>query len=113
MKVNKQAVEHAKKLIRAGSVVMDSDWGDSQPSASSENKYLDDHNWRDYGEWYLALDPDENEETKDHHKFPYGDFKRVHRSGVIAAKQRAAQNDYNAVEKAADELLDMIDAEKQ
>ena len=32
------------------------------------------------------------------------------RSGLIAAKQRAAQNDHDAVEKAADELLDRLDS---
>lgn len=60
----------------------------------------------------LAVDSDENEETKAHHKFPYGDFKKIHRDGVIAAKQRAAQYDYHAIEKAADVLLEMIDKKR-
>jgi len=38
-----------------------------------------------------------------------GDFRKVHRDGLIAAKQRAAQNDYTDIEQAADELLEMID----
>jgi hypothetical protein len=109
VKVNDAAVSNAKKLIKDGKIDMDSDWSEAQPSADEENDYLDDHSWGDYGKWYLAVDSDENKETKGRHKFPYGDFKQVHRDGIIAAKQRAAQNDYSDVEKAADDLLDMID----
>ncbi len=111
MKLNKQALEHAKKLVRDGKYVKDTDWGESQPSADEENRFLDQHDWKEYGKWYLGLDTDENEETKGHHNFPYGDFKRVHREGVIAAKQRAAQYDYHDIEKAADELLEMMDGQ--
>lgn len=108
-KVNQAAVRHARKLIEDGDYVLDSDWSERQPSADQENKYLDRHDWDDYSEWYLAEDTSEDKDNKGRYKFPYGDFKKVHRAGVIAAKQRAAQNDYPDVEKAADELLQMID----
>ena len=107
------AVEHARKLIKDGKYVVDSDWSESQPSAEDENKFLENHSWEEYSKWFLAKDTDDNQETKERHKFPYGDFKQVHRSGVIAAKQRAAQNDYHTVEKAADELLQLIDEREQ
>ena len=113
VQVNKAAVTHARRLINGGDVSADSDWSDSQPSASAENRYLDKHGWAEYGKWFLAVDTSENEETKERYKFPYGDFKKLHRSGVIAAKQRAAQNDYGSIEKAADELLQMVDHEKE
>ncbi len=109
MKVNRNAVKHAKALIKQGKVVGDSDWSKDQPSAEAENKFLKSHDWDEYGDWYLAIDTSESEETKGRHKFPYGDFKKVHRDGVIAAKQRAAQNGYDEVEKAADDLLEIID----
>jgi creatinine amidohydrolase/Fe(II)-dependent formamide hydrolase-like protein len=112
MRLNKAALQHAKKLIEDGKVDMDSDWSKEQPSSDDENKYRDQHGWDEYGKWFLAIDPDENEETKGRHKFPYGDFKKVHRDGVIAAKQRAAQYDYGEIEKAADQLLEMIDSRK-
>lgn len=41
--------------------------------------------------------------------FPYGDFKQVNRAALIHAKQRAAQNDHDEIEKAADELLQYLD----
>jgi hypothetical protein len=108
-KVNDAAVKKARQLIRDGKVNMDSDWSEAQPSADDENRYRDSHSWDEYGEWFLAIDTEASEETKDRYNFPYGDFKQLHRDGVIAAKQRAAQNDHTAIEKAADELLELVD----
>jgi hypothetical protein len=109
VRVNQEALKHAKRLIKDGKIDMESDWSREQPSADAENKFLDKNGWSDYSKWYLAEDTDENEDTKGRHKFPFGDFKKIHRDGVIAAKQRAAQNDYGSIEKAADELLKLID----
>ena len=109
VKVNQEAVQFAKKLINDGKYKTDTDWSEREPSTDAENKYLDRNGWDDFGKWYLAIDTSDSKETKERHKFPYGDFKQVHRQGVIAAKQRAAQNHYDAVEKAADSLLELID----
>jgi hypothetical protein len=108
MKLNQSAVTHARKLIKDGKYVVHSEWSEAQPSADEENKFLDKHKWGEYGEWHLGIHTDETRNTKEHYGFPFGDFKKVHRSGVIAAKQRAAQNNYDEIEKAADALLEMI-----
>ena len=108
MELNQDAVNHAKQLIKDGRYVVDSDWGEAQPFPNQENKFLDEHDWNEYGEWYLGVDAKEDMDTKGHYSFPYGDFKKVHRSGVIAAKQRAAHNHQDDIEKAADDLLEMI-----
>lgn len=112
VQVNKAALSFAKQRIKDGDFSADSNWSDSQPSADDENKYLDKHGWDGYSRWFLAVDTGDDKETKQCYKFPIGDFKKVHRSGVIAAKQRAAQNDYGSVESAADELLTLLDREK-
>ena len=109
VKANQDAVAFAKQLIDEGSYAINTQWSKNEPSTSQENKYLDQHDWNDYAKWYLAVDTDENEETKERHKFPIGDFRKLHRSGVIAAKQRAAQNHYDDIERAADEILDVFD----
>ena len=109
--VNDAAVKKAKSLIRAGKVDKDSDWSEAQPSADEENAYLKDHSYAEYGEWFLAIDTDASEETKDRYNFPYGDFKKLHRDGLIAAKQRAAQYDHAAIEKAAGKLLKELDGD--
>ena len=41
--LNKKAVANVKKLIEARQYVLDSDWGESQPSADDENAYLAKH----------------------------------------------------------------------
>lgn len=111
MRLNRDAFEQAKRLIKNGKVVTDSDWSDAQPSAKAGTKYQEKHGWEDYGKWFLARDTEDEADTKGGHNFPYGDFSKVHRQGLIAAKQRAAQNNYSAIEKAADELLQMIDGD--
>ncbi|MCW2597223.1 MAG: hypothetical protein JWP39_3111, partial [Jatrophihabitans sp.] len=49
-------------------------------------------------------------ETKSRYKFPYGDFAKVHRCGVIAAEARAGQRKYFDIERAAAHLHGMLDA---
>lgn len=109
MKVNDEALKKAKSLIKSNQVVLESDWSEAQPSAEEKSKMLERHDWQEYGKWFLAIDTEASEETKDRYNFPYGDFRRVHRDGLIAAKQRAAQYDHTAIEKAAAELLELLD----
>lgn len=111
MKLNQAAFEQAQSLIRAGKVVRESSWSEDQPSAEDENNFLDANDWKTYSRWHLGLDIEENEKTKGHYGFPYGDFVSVHRSGLIAAKQRAAQHDYKDIENAVDQLIVQIDKE--
>jgi hypothetical protein len=109
MKVNHEAVAKARDLIQKHQYVLDSQWSEAQASTEDENDFLERHGWREYGKWFLALDQDAAPERKEHHNFPYGDFRRVHRSGLIAAKQRSAQNDYDEITRAADELLQLLE----
>ena len=60
----------------------------------------------------MAVDPDKGEGTKGRYRFPYGDFATVNRAALIHGKQRAAQNDHDAVEKAFDQLLQRLDAKR-
>ncbi|MFD2082177.1 hypothetical protein SAMN05421678_101506 [Actinopolymorpha cephalotaxi] len=109
--LNKSAFEHARRLVRDGKFTTDErdDWSEHQPSAADENAYLDKHGYEEYGLWYLGVDDEQNPETKSHYKFPYGDFAKVHRCGVISAESRAGQNDYDDIESAALKLRELID----
>jgi hypothetical protein len=111
MKLNKQAVTHARKLIKAGKVVHDElgDWGEHQLSAAAETAWVKSNGWNRYVKWHLGVDTDKPAETKGRFGFPFSDFHNVHRSGVIAAEARAAQNDHADIAKAAKGLLDLID----
>ena len=107
--VNKRAVERAQKLIDARQYVLDSDWGESQPGADDENAFLASHSWDEYGGWHLGLTDGASDETKARHGFVYGDFRRVHRTGLIACQYRAAEWRHKEVELAAHELLQRLD----
>lgn len=111
-KVYEPGVRHARALVRDGKVVRDErdDWSEHAPSADEGTRLIEKDGIKDYAKWYLAIDADEDPENKGAYAFPYGDFKKVHRCGVISAKGRAAQYDHKAVEDAADEILEMIDS---
>lgn len=109
-RVNDDGVAKARDLIDANQYDLDTEWDDAAPSTDQSNDKIDRDGYDGYGQWHLAVDTEASEDTKDRYGFPFGDFQRVVRSGLIAAKQRAAQNDHDAVEKAADELLEHLDA---
>ena len=107
--VNPEAVARARKLIDARQYVLASDWGDSQPKADDENAFLESHSWEEYSSWHLALTEGANDETKARYAFVYGDFRRVHRTALIACVYRAAEWRHKAVELAAHDLLQHLD----
>jgi hypothetical protein len=89
--------------------VLDSDWGESQPRAAAENAFLESHGWPEYAEWHLGLTEGASDETKARYAFVYGDFRRVHRSGLIACVYRAAEWRHKEIELAAFDLLQLLD----
>jgi hypothetical protein len=111
-RVNKDGVANARKLIDAGKYDDTTEWSDAAPSADEENDEIEASGYDGYGEWHLAIDTDASEETKGRYRFPYGDFKKVNRAGLIHAKQRASQNDHDDIVKAADDLLEHLDKKR-
>jgi hypothetical protein len=109
--VNESGVARARRLIAARQYVLDSEWGEAQPRAAQENAYLDSHSFAEYGEWHLALTDGANDGTKARYAFVYGDFRRLHRMGLIACMYRAAEWRHKQVELAAHELLQELDAQ--
>ena len=81
-----------------------------QPRADDENAYLESHSWDDYTEWFLGLTEGATEETKARHAVVYGNFRRLHRSGLIACQYRAAEWRHKEIELAAHDLLQHLDA---
>lgn len=108
--VNDRAVARARRLVESRQYVLDSDWGDVQPRAEQQNAYLASHSWDEYAQWHLGLTDGAADETKARYAFVYGDFRRVHRSGVIACHYRAAEWRHKEIELAAHELLQLLDA---
>ena len=107
--VNPRAVAYIQELIEGRQYVLDSDWGDVQPSADDENSFLENHSWDEYGAWHLGLTEDASDETKARHAFVAGDFRRVHRSALIACVYRASEWRHKEVELAAHDQLQLLD----
>ena len=107
--VNKRAVARARRLIDARQYVLDSDWGEAQPTADDENAFLASHTWDEFAEWHLGLTEGATDETKARYAFVFGDFRRIHRTGLIACQYRAAEWRHKEVELAAHELLQLLD----
>ena len=111
VKLNRSACDHAKKLIEEGTFVADDrdGWSEHRPTADRENEFLERHGFDGYQKWYFGIDDEHDEDTKSRYKFPYGDFKNVHRCGVISAESRAGQYKYDDIESAAAHLHGMLD----
>ena len=110
VKLHSAAVSYAEQLIQQGRVDREGDWASNQPTPDSENAFLEAHkdDYKEYGNWFIGVHPDADPNTKERYAFPIGNFKKIFRSGVIAAEQRAGQYKHAEIEAAAKKLLDMI-----
>jgi hypothetical protein len=110
--VNKSGVARARELIDARQYVLRSEWGEVQPRAEAENAYLASHSWDEYGQWHLALTDGAGEHTKGRYAFVYGDFRRLHRMGLVACLYRAAEWRHREIMRVAYDLLDHLDGKR-
>ena len=111
VKLHRPGYEHAVKLVKQEQFVHDErdDWSEHQPSADEENAFIREHGIGEFGKWHLGVDDEKNEHTKARYKFPYGDFRKVHRCAVLTAESRAGQYKYFDIEKAAAHLHGMLE----
>jgi hypothetical protein len=107
--VNKLGVAKARALIDAHQYRVRSRWADVQPSAAEQNAFLKSHDWEEYASWHLALTDGPAEQTKARYAFVFGDFRRLHRMGLIACYYRAAEWEHKDVMVAAHNLLLYLD----
>jgi hypothetical protein len=112
VKLHRPGYAFAQRLVGDGEVVLDErdDWSEHRPSAKDENAFIEEHGYAEYGHWHLGIDDEAGPDTKAHYKFPYGDFHKVHRCGVLAAESRAGQRKYDDIESAAAHLHGMLEA---
>jgi hypothetical protein len=107
--VNERAIARARELIENRQYVVRSEWGQVQPRAADQDAFLTSHSWEEYAEWHLGLTADARDETKARYAFVFGDFRRLHRSGIIACHYRAAEWEHKEIELAAHDLLQLLD----
>lgn len=107
--VNRSGVAQAMSLVNDGKIKKPQGW--NPPSANEENAYIEENGMAAYGKWFLGIDANANPETKEHWHYIYtSDFVNVDRAGLIAARQRAGQQNQTDVFNAAGKLLEKIDA---
>ncbi|MFF2494063.1 hypothetical protein [Agromyces sp. NPDC058064] len=113
IRLNETALRHARSLVRDGKVERDErdDWSEHAPSTDEENAFVEKKGWTEFRHWHLGIDDEADEETKQAYSFPYGDFRKVHRCGVISLESRAGQFDHDDIRDAAKRLLALIDEE--
>jgi hypothetical protein len=85
-------------------------WAKDRPSTELDNEFIRVHGFSEYAKWHLGIDDRYRENTKLRYKFPYGDFKNVHRCGVLAVQTRSREYRYSEIENAAAELRAIIEA---
>lgn len=107
--VNRKGVAKARALIDARQYRARSRWADVQPSAADQNAFLKSHDWDEYGSWHLGLTDGATDETKGRYAFVFGDFRRLHRMGLIACYYRAAEWEHTEVMVAAHKLILYLD----
>src|ERR1700722_12158672 len=100
VQLNKRAFDYAKQLVHKGKFVRDERdaWSEHQPTAQSENEFIRQHGFDEYANWYLGINDGKPADSKGRYEFPYGDFEKVHRCGVLTAESRAGQYKHRDIE---------------
>lgn len=107
--LNAAGNRNAHARIRAGDVDASSDWSFS---AEDGNRLLGDNgdDWQNYGKWHMGVDSMQSDDTKAHYKYPFGKGGKVYRSALAAIRQRAAQQNDDAIFAAAGECMNLMDS---
>jgi hypothetical protein len=111
-KLNHNALAFAEQLVQDGRFVYDKRdaWSKHQPSTEKEHEFIHEHGFHEYEKWHLGIEDTEPADTKARYKFPYGDFKDLHRCGLLSAESRAGQYKHYDIESAAAHLHGMLEA---
>ena len=113
-RLNENAFAYAGELITQGHIILDkrNGWVDHHPTAQEENEFIRDHGFAEYEKWHLGIDATHAQNNKTRYKFPFGDFKNIHRCALLAVKSRAHQYGYSDIERAAEQLLKMLKGQR-
>ena len=115
IKINQAAYDHAVEIIKDGLEVEHdvSNWKEVKPDVDEMARYLNTHSLDEYGLWFLGINSDADQNSKDKFVYPYGDFSVLHKSALIAAEQEAGNKHLHEIKSAAQKLLTMIEHSKK
>jgi hypothetical protein len=106
--VNETAVAHERRLVRGASICWRATGETSSRRQKTRTRFSPTIVER-VRRVHLGLTEGASEETKARYAFVYGDFRRLHRTGLIACHYRAAEWRHKEIELAAHELLQIVD----
>ena len=111
-RLNVEAFTWAAALINQSKFVADNHgrWKDDHPTRAQQNEFIRDQGIAEYSKWHLAIDERHTTGSKARYKFPFGDFRQVHRCGLLAVKARAHEFGYREIEAAAAALLEIVES---
>ena len=102
LKLNERGFEQAQELIADRRFAIDDRdaWSAHRPSPRDATEFIAAHGWDAYGRWHLGVEDALPVRTKQRYRFPYGDFRDVHRCAILSA-------DHDAIRSAA-HFLDVL-----
>lgn len=107
--LNKDAIAFARKFIDHHEVDTDADdWNECKPTPDEVLHYIDSHDMKEYGQWFLGKNSDVPDNLKEHFEYPLGDLHLVSKSALLASEKKANEKKHTEIAKAARELLDLI-----
>lgn len=112
VKLYRPGESHADHLIDQGKVDKTSSWSFS---AEDGDALLGDDgdDWDNYAQFHLGEDSEATDKTKARWEYPYGKGGKAYRSGLIAIRQRASQQDEKDIYDAAGRLIEKIDKDEK
>ena len=113
--LNKAGFDFAKELIADGKIDVDPNdaWAAKKPDAAEELRFIEEYGYGSYGHWHLGMNTAEGPQTQEAYSLPIGDFKKVVRSALVAAAEKAEADDQADIRDAANLLIGVIDDGQQ
>ncbi len=102
---------YARSLIASGAVDKTAAWSFTADDGNALLGAKGD-GWENYGKHHLGVDAAQSDKTKAHWKYPFAKGGKLYRSGLVAIRDRAAQQKDTSIFDAAGELLAKIDNAK-
>lgn len=111
IRLHQPGVLYAKERIKAGEVCRDShsNWREDEPTKDDLVRFSNTHSIAEYGQWFLALDTDQTQESLQRYLLPFGDTHEVHRCALLEAERISREKGYHEIVQAVQELLQLID----
>jgi hypothetical protein len=112
--LNQAAVERAKYLINAGECTsFDADWNEEKPTRDEVIEYIDNHDIKEYGLWFLGKNDAFDRGVKEHYEYPCGDLREIQRCALVHTIEQAQERGDMAIVSAAEDLIRLIDEKSE